>query len=132
MRRKRPPFHDLRPPRAPVALRRRTLEAARRAVPEASGGVPRSSRPGFADRLWTSRPLRLAWALLMLGLLGANLTLERWVLDPERGGRTAQASHRTARVSQGPGGPWTLLGSREMVLHTLLEDERSEPRGRMP
>ncbi len=133
MRRKRTPFHDLRSPRAPAALRRRTLEAARQAAAEASDPPSsRPTRPRLADRLWTSRPLRLAWALLMLGLLGVNLTLERFVLDPERGARAAEASHRSARLQRDPGGSRTLLGSRETVLRTLLEDERPEPRGRRP
>lgn len=132
MRRKRTPFHDLRPPRAPAALRRRTLQAALRTAPDASGSGPRRNRPRLADRLWTSRPLRLAWALLMLVLVGANLTLERWVLDADRGGRAAQASHRTARVQEGAEGAQTLLGSRETVLRALLEDERLERRGRRP
>lgn len=53
----------LRPPGPPPELRARTLAAARRAMTQ------RSSRPDFWVRIWSSRPLRLAWAVTLAGLV---------------------------------------------------------------
>jgi hypothetical protein len=59
---------DLRPPPPPAELRARVLTAARHA----------DSTDGSADvwhRLWTSRPLRFAWAATVVGLICGHLLL---------------------------------------------------------
>ncbi len=60
-------FTGLRKPTAPLALRERVLDAALRVEPL----PPRS----LEDRLFFSRPLRLAWAAAVVGLLAVNLQL---------------------------------------------------------
>jgi hypothetical protein len=68
-RRNDPLPDDVRPPDPPPELRRRALVSAHAAM--ATGQV--------ADRwhrLWTSRPLRLAWAATVVGLIGSHLLIE--------------------------------------------------------
>jgi len=69
-------FGGVRPPRAGEALRDRVLEAARAAM-----GAPfnededEDAGPGFIDRLWESRPLRLGWAALCVALIAGHAAL---------------------------------------------------------
>jgi len=65
----REPFGDLRPPKAPPALRQRVLQAAHRAARA-------EPEPSLTERLWRSRPLRLAWAAAVVLLLSAHLSLQ--------------------------------------------------------
>jgi hypothetical protein len=122
---RRRPFRHLRPPAAPSGLRERTLAGARAAA-EAAGplrlaGEERPGRPGWrslTDLLWESRPLRLAWAVALVCLIGVNLYLDR---APARAPdvRAAATSQRPAEV--GPRtGLRTLLASREGVFEALL------------
>ncbi len=57
---------DLQPPAPSPELRRRVLAAARAAM---TGD--RAADPWL--RVWTSRPLRVAWAVVVIGLIGGNL-----------------------------------------------------------
>jgi len=117
------PFRDLRPPAAPAGLRERALARARAAAeagaPAALDGKDRTDRPGrrgLTDRLWESRPLRMAWAAALVALVAVNLYLDRAATRaPEV--RTAATSHRPAEE-----GPRTLLASRREVLEALLGD----------
>ena len=59
------PLSGLRVPRVPAELRERVLHAAERI----------EGTRGIWDRLWESRPLRLAWAVTTTGLLLANAAL---------------------------------------------------------
>lgn len=56
-----PLFSTLQPPDPPSVLRRRVLVAARAAMTDGRA-------PDVWDRLWISRPARLAWAAAVLGL----------------------------------------------------------------
>lgn len=58
----------LEPVAPPEELKTRTLAAASRALAE-------PPMPDLWERLWASRPLRLAWATSMLALLGGHLLL---------------------------------------------------------
>lgn len=119
------PFRNLRLPRAPAGLRERTLIAARAT---AGAGEPadtghRSGRR-LTDLLWESRPLRLAWALALVALIGVDLYLGR---EP-----AGAPEDRAASASRAPAGsePRTLLASRGEVLEILLgrePDRRDEP-----
>jgi len=62
----------LQPPAPSVELRRPALAAARAAM---NGGRARDRWL----RLWTSRPLRVAWATVVVGLIVGNLALDRTV-----------------------------------------------------
>jgi hypothetical protein len=53
---------DVQPPGPPPELRERVLTAARAAAATDQGA-------GLWHRLWTSRPLRLAWAAAVVGLI---------------------------------------------------------------
>jgi len=70
------------PPCPPAGLRARCLEAARRAaVAQPGASAPQAAQgPDLWSRLWESRPLRLAWAATVTGLIVANgvLSLPRW------------------------------------------------------
>jgi len=118
-----PLFGSLRPPGAPAELRERTLEAARAvpAEPVESAEPIDSQGRSLTDRLWESRRLRLAWALLMVGLLGANLHLEldRRASLPE----AARHAVREASARQEPGERLTLLAARQVGLGSLLSEE---------
>jgi hypothetical protein len=56
----------LQPPAPPAELRRRVFAAARAAMTR-----DRAADPWL--RLWTSRPLRVVWAVVVVGLIGGNL-----------------------------------------------------------
>ena len=56
----------LQPPAPPAELRRRALNEARAAM-----NSDRAADPWL--RLWTSRPLRVAWAAVVVGLIVGNL-----------------------------------------------------------
>lgn len=115
-----PVLGKLRPPGAPAELRERILEAAR-AVPAEPVVSPDTTRRSLTDRLWESRRLRLAWAFLVIVLLGANLSLE---LD-RRAGLPEAARHavREASARQEPGQRLTLLAARQVGLGSLLSEE---------
>ncbi|MGD2115152.1 MAG: hypothetical protein PVG07_08865 [Acidobacteriota bacterium] len=115
-RTRRRPFRGLRPPGAPAELRRRTLDAAR-AAPADPVGPPEPHPRVVTDRLWESRPLRLAWALLVVALLGVNLLLDASPAELARPGEGASAGH---------GEPRTLLESRDAVLRALLGEGLEE------
>jgi hypothetical protein len=63
------PFGDLRPAGPPPALRGRVLEAARRATT--------TTHATLVDRIWESRILRLAAAVVLVLLLAAHLSIDR-------------------------------------------------------
>lgn len=67
------PLIDLRPPQAPPALRQRVLLAARRAALR-EAKTTRLDR--WVDRLWGSRPLRLAFWTATMVLVLAHLGLQ--------------------------------------------------------
>ena len=75
------PLSGLRVPRVPAELRERVLCAA----------VRIKGTRGIWDRLWESRPLRLAWAVTTSGLLPANAALS---LAP---GSAPQTDHASVR-----------------------------------
>ena len=80
-------LEGLRVPRAPAELERRVLDAA-------SAASDRSTmRPTIWDRLWESRPLRVAWGLATLGLLLAHAGLSL-APDASRPGNNARAADR--------------------------------------
>lgn len=116
------PLHGLHPPKAPTGLRQRTLEAARAVSTEPITEQPTRS---FADRLWASRPLRLAWVLAMVGLLGANLALEfdRMAGLPDE---TPLGDLSTLASDRKPGEPQTLLEARRAMLQPVLRDDLAE------
>ena len=64
----RSPLAGLQPPRAPHALAESVLAAAREALAEEAASTT-------WDRLWNSRPLRLAWAGSTFALLLAHVAL---------------------------------------------------------
>ena len=64
-----PLFSALTPPAPPSDLRRRVLAAARTAASIAAHG------PDVWDRLWTSRPARLAWAVAVVALAIGHLAV---------------------------------------------------------
>ena len=84
------PLSGLRVPRAPSELRERVLRAA---------GRVEGSR-GIWDRLWESRPLRLAWAVTTIGLLLANAALS---LAPGPSPQTNRASMREQEMAASRG-----------------------------
>jgi len=61
-------FDGLRPPRVPDDLERRVLDAAGRVFDD-------PARPTLWDRLWTSTPLRAAWAVTTGALMVAHVVL---------------------------------------------------------
>lgn len=63
-----PSFDGLRVPEPPAGLRERVLDRARA---EFAHSVPRDPW----SRVWSSRPLRLAWAAMVVALLVANLVV---------------------------------------------------------
>ena len=73
-------FSTLQPPDPQSVLRRRVLVAARAALTD-------ERAPDFWDRLWTSRPARLAWAAAVLGLAVGHLALSG--RDPRQPAETA-------------------------------------------
>ena len=75
-----PLFSTLQPPDPPSVLRRRVLVAARAALTDGRA-------PDFWDRLWTSRPARLAWAAAVLGLAIGHLAISG--RDPRQLAETA-------------------------------------------
>jgi len=75
------PLSGLRVPRVPSELRERVLRAAGRI----------EGTRGIWDRLWESRPLRLAWAVTTTGLLLAHAALS---LAPGSSPQTNRASVR--------------------------------------
>jgi len=70
-----PLFSTLQPPDPPAVLRRRVLAAARAALNDGRA-------PDVWDRLWTSRPVRLAWAASVLGLAIGHLAISGRVPQP--------------------------------------------------
>lgn len=102
------PFRGLRPPAAPADLRRRALAAAHAVPVAASGKAPRDRR-NLTDRLWESRPLRLAWVLVFFLLLGANAYLDT------RGRNAPQPHVEAAR------GRTTLIDARALMLRAMLD-----------
>jgi len=64
-----PVVSALTPPAPPPELRGRVLAAAR----AAASGAGRA--PDLWDRLWTSRPVRLAWVAATVGLLAGHLLI---------------------------------------------------------
>ena len=83
-------FEGLRVPHAPAELERRVLSAA-----AASDRTDPS--PTIWDRLWESRPLRVAWGLATLALLLANAGLSLPTNAPRSEGDTRTADRRQAR-----------------------------------
>jgi len=75
-----PLFSSLQPPVPPPVLRSRVLVAARAALTDGHA-------PDFWDRLWTSRPVRLAWAAAVLGLAVGHLAISG--RDPRQLAETA-------------------------------------------
>jgi len=63
-----PTFGGLRPPRVPGDLERRVLDAAGQVFDD-------PARPTLWDRLWTSTPLRAAWAVTTGALMVAHVVL---------------------------------------------------------
>jgi len=61
-------FGGLRPPRVPEDLERRVLDAAGQVFDD-------PARPTLWDRLWTSKPLRAAWAVTCATLMVAHVVL---------------------------------------------------------
>lgn len=55
-------------PQAPNNLKQRVLEAASEALKEAPG-------PSLWDFLWESRPLRVTWGVVIVGLVVANVVI---------------------------------------------------------
>lgn len=113
-------FGALRPKGAPPELREEIVAAARAAAEVAE--PTKTPRETLTDRLWSSRPLRFAWAASLVALLATNL----W-LDAGDAGRST-ASSREARVAQAQERdpshqPRTLLASREAVLQALVAEE---------
>ena len=80
----RSPLAGLRPPRAPHALAESVLAAAREALAEEAASTT-------WDRLWNSRPLRLAWAGSTFVLLLAHVALS---VSPGAGAAVAVAEER--------------------------------------
>ena len=83
-------FEGLRVPHAPAELAQRVLDAAA----ECDRALP---RPTIWDRLWESRPLRVAWALATLGLLLAHAGLSVTSDLPRSGEDPRVADRRQAR-----------------------------------
>ena len=71
-------FSGLRVPRVPPGLRERALR-----------GASTDDAPGVWDRLWESRPLRLAWILTCSALLLAHAALSLSPEDSHENGRAA-------------------------------------------
>lgn len=122
------PFGDLRPPGAPAGLRRRTLAEAGAAARASAGEAARPGRPGLTDLLWESRPVRLAWALSLAALVGANLYLDH---DPGRASQepgTGMTSSAAPGTAPGETGNRTLIAARGHVLQALLGTEPDRPK----
>jgi hypothetical protein len=107
------PFRDLRAPAAPAGLRRRALDAARAAAAEPAR-AGRAAAATLTDRLWESRPLRLASGLAVAALLGINLWLDS--PGPGSGARPARSAPRI----DGHGELFARLESRDAVLDALF------------
>lgn len=123
-------FGTLRPPGAPPELRRRTLSAARGAAE--IGRVAAPPRVPLTDRLWASRPLRVAWAASVAVLLGVNVWMGRPATGRSGGHEVSARGAAWEAWGAGDRGvagrPRTLLASREEVLEALLGQELSAPR----
>lgn len=115
------PLFGLRPPGAPPGLRRRAVDVARAAGVEdlATGGAP-APAPSLTDRLWESRPLRLAWAAVFAALIGVNLYLDRGAIRPTPADRVASADRPSTPDRRAPAEPRTLLAARVEVFQALL------------
>ena len=83
-------FEGLRVPRVSAELERRVLDAATRSD-------RRIPIPTIWDRLWESRPLRVAWGMATLGLLLANVGLSLPTSAPRSEGNMRTADRRQAR-----------------------------------
>lgn len=77
-------FHGMGRPSVRPGLKQQVLARARSAA-----GV----RPALADRLWESRPLRLAWTVAVVALLGVQLALAG-SMDPSVASTEPPATHR--------------------------------------
>jgi len=86
-------FEGLHVPHAPAELRRRVLDA----VAESDH---RDASPTIWDRLWESRPLRVAWGLATLGLLLANAGLSLPTSAPRSEGDTRTADRSQVREAR--------------------------------
>ena len=82
----------LRPPRAPAALERRVLAAARRALAE-------EANPTVWDRLWESRPLRISWIGATAALVLVHVLMGSGVPHPP----TRQAAFGSEGIEHGLG-----------------------------
>ncbi len=113
-------------------LRERTLNAARAAAREASFfQSPPTERP-WTDRLWESRALRIAWALVVVVVVAANLLIGQGRHAPASSARLradatglAEHSSEPAEAETRPAGALenrhlTLLESREILLRRWL------------
>lgn len=122
-------FLALRPPHAPSALRERTLARARAearsaaADPAARSGAHRAERRPLTDLLWESQPLRLAWAVALVTLIGVNLSLARRPAGPPPERATAATRAPAAGTTRSDGEPRTLLTVRGEVFGALLGEE---------
>ncbi len=116
------PFGELRPPSPPAELRERTLTAARAAARERSFfRSPPAERP-WTDRLWESRALRIAWALVVVVFLAANLLIGQGRHGPASSARLRGDATGLAEHSNEPTEAETRpLGARENRRLTLLE-----------
>jgi hypothetical protein len=80
------PLQGHRVPAPPAQLERRVLDAATTALRD-------GPRTVLWNRLWASRPLRLAWALAVIGLLGAHAAMSLGLPDPPS--NTSRLTDRT-------------------------------------
>lgn len=71
------PLDGLRVPGPPVSLERQVLTAA-------AAALRHGTRATVWDRLWQSRPLRVAWTVAVVGLLSAHAAM---TFSPSRPGR---------------------------------------------
>lgn len=117
------PLSGLRPPGAPLGLRRRVLDAARAARVEdlATGGAS-APGPSLTDRLWENRLLRLSWAAVFVALIGVNLYLDRGTTRPEPADRVTNADRSSAGDRPAPAESRTLLAARGEVFDAVLGD----------
>lgn len=114
-------FGALRPPGTPSELRERSLAAARAATEVAE--PTEAPRESLTDRLWTSRPLRFAWAASVVALLATNLWLDAGARSRTLGRLKVTSVEADARGSgdrDERDSLLTLLESREAVLRAVL------------
>lgn len=123
------PFLALRLPHPPDALRERTLTRARAearaaaADPAARPGAHRAGRRPLTDLLWESRPLRLAWAVTLVTLIGVNVSLARRPAGPPPEGAIPATRGPAGGTARSDGELRTLLTARGEVFGALLGED---------